>query len=246
MIILNHPQGSIDWITARLWRLTASEMKTTIAATGKLSRSAAATEYIDKLIANIELANIMLGQPEIINQMDDWRLKKFMATYNGDKFSGSNHTERGKDLEPDALAAMQDLIGSQLTDVGMCIMGDDPNGVISCSPDSLEYAGGKLVAGAEVKAPCLFKYFSHVAAGVLPDDYKLQVHASMVICEVDTWHFGSYFAGKPLFYVRATRDKFTDTLTESLNEFQGVYRERYDEVMAKIENLKNDKAHAPQ
>lgn len=242
MVILNHPQGSTEWLTARLWRLTASGMKPVITATGALSKSEKAIEHIDKLIAGIDLANIMLSQAEIIEKMDERELKRFMANYNGDSFTGSHHTERGHDCEPDAIAAISDIIGTQLADVGMCIMGDDVNGVVSCSPDSLEYTGGKLAAGAEVKAPCLCKYYSHVAAGILPDDYKLQVHASMAICEVDDWHFGSYFTGKPLFYVKVTRNKLTDAIAASLREFQAVYRERYDVVMSKMETLKERSA----
>ena len=44
MIILDMPQGSIDWIIARLWRLTASKLDPVITSTGKLSNSIAAAK----------------------------------------------------------------------------------------------------------------------------------------------------------------------------------------------------------
>ena len=237
MIILDTPQGSIDWITNRLWRLTGSELKANITPTGALSSSKAAMKNIDKLIAGIDLANELARNPRVIEEMDERELKKFMSHYNGDTFSGSMHTERGHECEPDAIAAMSKIIGAQIQDVGMCVMGDNPNGVVACSPDGLVWEGGKLVAGVEIKSPCLFNYYNHVTEQELPDDYKLQVHAGMAICEVDLWHFGSYFKGKPLFHIPVKRDKLTDALGESLREFRGIYADRYAENRERMKKL---------
>lgn len=237
MIILDIPQGSSEWIEQRLWRLTASQLKNNITSTGKLSESKAALGAIDKLIAGIDLARYVQTNRKRFDDMDDDDLYRFMAHYTGEKFRGSIHTERGHEFEADALAAMSELIGNQLTPVGMCVMGDDPNGVVSCSPDALEYRDRNLVAGAEVKNPCLCTYLGYVQAGVLPDAYKLQVHASMAICEVDVWHFGAYFKDKPLFYKRVTRDKTTDMIQQSLIEFKALYQERYAEAKEKLHAL---------
>lgn len=237
MIVLNYPQKSIEWITSRLWRLTASEMKANITATGTLSTSKAAMKAIDKMIAGIDLANEINRNPAKIADMDEWELKKFMSHYNGDSFSGSIHTERGTECEPDAIAAMSEIIGTQIRDVGMCIMGDNLNGVVACSPDGLIWESGRLIAGAEIKSPCLFGYYNHVTERELPDDYKLQVHAGMVICEVDLWHFGSHFKGKPLFHLPVKRDKFTDTLEKSLTEFRAIYADRYAKLQDQMAKL---------
>lgn len=237
MITIDTPQGSIEWITARLWRLTGSELKSNITATGTLSTSKAAMKSIDKLIAGIDLANEINRNRDKIDQMDEWQLKRFMSHYNGDSFSGSIHTERGTDCEPDAIAAMSEIIGTQIQDVGMCVMGDNINGVVACSPDGLVWEGGRLIAGAEMKSPCLFNYYNHVSEGELPDDYKLQVHSGMAICEVDTWHFGSYFAGKPLFHIPVKREKFTDILAASLISFREVYQDRFAKLKESMERL---------
>jgi hypothetical protein len=242
MITIPAPQGSIEWITNRLWRLTASQLKSNITSTGLLSASKAAMAAIDKLIAGIDLANEINRNPRVLDGMNDRELKRFMSHYNGDSFSGSLHTERGHDCEPDAIAAMSEIVGSQIQPIGLCVMGSSVNGVVACSPDGMEYAGGKIVAGAESKAPCLFNYYGHVTDGELPEDYKLQVHAGMAICEVETWHFGSYFRGKPLFYVKVKRDKFTDTLEKSLIEFREVYRDRYDQLKMKMDALSGKEA----
>lgn len=237
MIILDVPQGTTQWMVERLWRLTASEMKSNITATGELSKSKAAIKAIDKLIAGIDLANEMNRQSHLVDQMNDRELKDFMRHYTGDSFTGSLHTERGKDCEPEAIAAMSEMIGSQIMDVGMVVMGDNKNGVVSCSPDGFEWTGDVLEGGAEIKSPCLFNYYNQVAENELPEEYKIQVHAGMAICEVDVWHFGSYFPGKPLHYLKVQRSAFTDKLEKSLRAFEEMYRERYYVVMERMEKI---------
>ena len=59
----------------------------------------------------------------------------------------------------------------------------------------------------------------------------------MAICEVDLWHFGSYFAGKPLFYYPVKRDRFTDTLAKSLIEFRDIYQDRYARLKEALEKM---------
>jgi hypothetical protein len=237
MIILDTEQGSLDWITARLWRLTGSALKSNITATGQLSKSQSAIAAIDKLIAVLDAANEIRTNPDAIAGLDDWQVQEWLSHYTGEKFAGNKHTRRGNDLEPDALAALQERIGMQIYPVGMCIMGDDPNGVVSCSPDGLIYQDGILVAGAEVKCPTLATFYGYLAEGGLPDEYKLQVHSGMAICEVDEWHFAAYFRGKPLFYVHVERDMFTDTLEHSLYQFREMYEERFWSISSVMKEL---------
>lgn len=237
MITLHIPQGSIDWVVERLWRLTASQLKGNITTTGALSKSEAAMKNIDKLIAGFDVARIIGKNPEILDGMDDYQVQKWLSNYTGEKFTGNLHTRRGNDTEPDALAALADRIGESVNDVGMCIMGNAQNGVVSCSPDGLIYHGKKAVGGAEVKAPTLATYYGYIADGGLPDEYKIQVHGSMAICELDAWHFGAYFAGKPLHYVHVKRDKLTDAIAASLQEFRTLYEERFMKVTQALQKL---------
>ena len=237
MIIIDVPQGSTDWFIHRLYRLTGSDMKRNITSTGKCSKSEAAIKAIDKLIAGIDLANLLITKKDEIGDLDDYEFNKFMSEFTGEKFTGNRHTERGKENEADIIANLSELIGSQVQDVGMVVKGNAPTGVVSCSPDGLIYEGGKLVAGAEVKSPCYCNYIGHVASGVLPDDYKLQVHSGMIICEVDTWHFGSYFRDKPLYHQVVKRDSFTDNLEKGIEDFKLLYQERYERVMDAMEKL---------
>lgn len=243
MIAINLPQKSLDWMIERLWRLTASQMTGNITAKGALSRSEAALGNIDRMIAGHDAAKEMIRNPSQFDNMDDWQIQKWLAHYTGQKFGGNLHTTRGNDLEPDAIAALADRLGVQIDDVGLCVMGNNRNGVVSCSPDGLIYSGGKLVSGAECKAPMLATFYGWIADGVLPAEHVMQVHASMVICEVEEWNFAAYFKGKPLFHVPVRRDSFTDTLEKSLNEFHSLYAERYcivQEALAKLEPEKEE------
>lgn len=237
MIIVDAPQGSLDWMMERFWRLTASSMAKNITSAGKLSQSQAALASIDKLIAGLELVNKLRTAPEIAADLDDYQFQKFVSTYTGEKFAGNKFTERGKELEPDAIAALSHLIGKPVTDAGICVMGDDPNGVVSCSPDGLIYEAGALVSGVELKCPSLCTYLGYVVDDTLPDEYALQVHSSMVICGVSNWHFSAYFPGYPLFYKYVVRDRLTETLEASLSAFREQYRDRYKSVMGAISKL---------
>lgn len=239
MIAINCPQGSLEWIIQRLWRLTASEMKTNLTSTGKLSKSEAAMDGIDKLIAGLECAAEMIKRRAEIEEMDEWKLQKFIAHYTGDKFKGNLHTDRGNEYEADALAFLSERAGIQFEDVGMCVMGDDAKtGIVSCSPDGIAYrTGGRALTGAELKCPTLSKYLGIVTDRVLPSEYRLQVHSSMAICEVETWHFGAYFPGKPIFHLPVKRNAFTDTLHASLTEFTALYRQRYQDVMQAVAEI---------
>lgn len=238
MRMFDIPQGSLPWITNRLWRLTASTMSKCILASGELSRSQACFAHIDKLIAGLDLARALEQRQADIDEMDDWQLKNFMRHYIGDTFAGNIHTERGHEFEPDAIAVIQELIGEQIFDTGMCVMGDNPFGVVSCSPDGYtKDAQGNFKDGVEVKAPVLCKLYGYFREDVLPSEYKLQVHSSMAICEADRWHFGAYFKDKPLFYKLVKRDKLTDKLEKSFYAFAALYREQLEKHNERMEKL---------
>jgi hypothetical protein len=242
VIIIDIPQKSLDWIIERLWRLTASQAKGNITATGLLSKSEAALGNIDRMIAGHDAAREMIKNPSQFDDMDDWQIQQWIGHYTGQKFTGNMHTKRGNDFEPDAIAALASSIGGDISDVGMCVMGDNRGGVVSCSPDGLIYSGGKLVAGAEVKCPTLSTFYGWIAEGVLPSDHILQVHVSMAVCEVDTWHFGAYFRGKPIFHLPVRRDTFTDRIEKALGEFRDLYAERYGKVSDALAKLKNQQS----
>ena len=241
MLALNFPQCSIEWILARLPRLTASAAKANITATGKLSESQAAMKSIDKMIAGLIFAQQVEADAELrtrLEGLDDWQLQNELAHYTGDKFKGNLHTLRGNEYEHEVMAELSERAGVQLSDVGMVLMGDDLSSKVSCSPDGAAFAGGQMIAGGEAKSPTLATYMGYIVEGGLPPEYASQVHFSMAVCDLEEWHFGAMFAGCPLHYQCVKRSKLTDAIAKSLVEFEQQYADRYDEVMNAMDKLR--------
>jgi hypothetical protein len=97
-----------------------------------------------------------------------------------------------------------------------------------------------MIAGGEVKAPSLCNFYTMIENKELPDQYKLQVHFSMAVCEVDTWYWGGYTRQHGVFPLTIKRDSFTDQVSESLHAFKDVYGKRYMKVLNAIERLENN------
>lgn len=231
------PQDRVEWHLERVCRLTASNFKKVITTTGKLSKSEKCLEFIDKIVAGVEFRNRVADGRISLEGLDEFLLQKRMADYTGDSFTGNSHTQRGNDYEPIALMALSDKIGMEIREGGICVMGDNPSGLISASPDGLIYGLSEPIEGAEVKSPCLATFNRYVIAGELPEEYALQVHGSMAVTGLNTWHFGAYFDGMPLFYVRVDRNEFTDTVERSLREFTTMAAERVQELRSKMAKL---------
>ena len=127
---------------------------------------------------------------------------------------GSNrHTERGHALEPEArelYAFMRD--DARVRPVGFVLRDD---GRAGCSPDSLVDDDG----GLEIKSPDGPTHIGYLRAGVLPDEYKPQVHGSLVITKRAWWDFISYCPGYKPLIVRVTPDDYTKKLAECLDQF---------------------------
>jgi len=242
MIILDCQQGSTEWIMERLWRLTASEAKSNISeATGELSKSKAAIAAIDKLIAGIELAKEMKRRQEELANLDEWELKKFMSHYVGDIFKGNHHTERGTDLENEALAKLSERTGIFFEDVGMCVIGDGSSpGYVSCSPDGIgRNSQNVIITGGELKNANLAKFNGMVADQEMHPDYKLQVHFSMAVCELESWHYGANFPGKEIFHKEVKRDSYTDNVAKSIQGFIRMYADRLTQLQEGYAILKS-------
>lgn len=115
MKIFYEPQGSPEWLQARLGIPSASEFKKIITKTGKLSSQAEG--YAHQLIAEE-----LLGEP----------IKDLSNLY---------WIERGKMLEPDAVEAYEAETFNQTVPIGF-ITNDE--GTLGCSPDRLVKSGGLL------------------------------------------------------------------------------------------------------
>ena len=77
-------------------------------------------------------------------------------------------------------------------------------------------------------------YKRQLLNGVLPDDYRQQVHGSMAVTGLRTWYFISYCRGLRPFVIKVEWDEYTDKIKEALDEFKAEYRDKYDLIMPRI------------
>lgn len=145
-----------------------------------------------------------------------------------DAFRGNRHTERGKELEPDACEDFARRIatprGWTLEEVGFVTTDDLTAG---CSPDRLIVGpDGKYIGGLEVKVPLPETHVGYVLGGGLPDDYKQQVHGSIVITGLP-WHFYSYCPEMEPLHVVVEPTAYTRAMAEALREFTALYTQAW-------------------
>jgi hypothetical protein len=119
--------------------------------------------------------------------------------------------------------------------VGFCqrFKGD----LIGCSPDRLIPEGGDSEdwhAGLEIKCPSPDTHTNWAVDGVLPVEHALQVHGSMVVTGLNSWHFLSYHPRCKPFHLIIKRDEFTQKVEESLNGFVKLYKYEGNRVMEAI------------
>lgn len=114
MIILEHEQGTEEWLAARLGRPSASGFSKLITATGKPSTSASG--YIHELIAE-----------RLTGESTPFHVTEWM--------------ERGTKLEPEARGAYEFITDNEVIETGFIL---DPSFEFGCSPDGLINGDGGL------------------------------------------------------------------------------------------------------
>lgn len=190
-------QGSDEWKRIRKGKPTASEFSRIITpAKGQLS--SAAGEYIDELIEQCYFPDL-------------------------EAWSGNYWTDWGKQFEPEAREALAAETGLDIAEVGFVVADD---GICGCSPDGLVFnPAGQIHTGAEIKCLRPKTHVGNVLRGVLPPDYKVQVHGSMAVCGADSWHFWEYVRGWKPLHIVVLRDEFTMKVERALETFVAMYRD---------------------
>jgi putative phage-type endonuclease len=204
-------QGSEDWFRARKGRLTASQMAKVITPTGKLS------SQWEKLA--IRLAGECVKPNEI------------------PAFLGNIHTDRGHEMEPVARDWFTEWSGLDVRTVGFVTKDDNP--VLGCSPDALIYKKDKPVCGLEIKCPLIENHALYHYEGGVPEQYRAQVHGSMVVTGLREWWFVSFNEGTEPFTHLQTWDEYTDKVAEALDEFVTKYAPIRSEVLHKLTKKQN-------
>jgi hypothetical protein len=104
------------------------------------------------------------------------------------------------------------------------VLSDD--GRFGCSPDGLVGDDG----GLELKCPQPKHQIKYLLAGTLPDEYRAQVHGSLIVTGRAYWSFASYCPGLPPLLLRIEPDEYTARLREALDQFHT----RFQAMLAKF------------
>ena len=214
IIAKNVEQGSEEWHNLRKGRATASEAKSILTSTGALSKSRIG--YMRKLAREC-----VCDDPLV--------------------FMGNKHTEWGQEHENEARALFTEETCLNVREVGFCTREDK---IIGFSPDGLGLNGEVIEGGIytpqdgdfglEIKCPGVDKHVCYVMDGVLPTDYKMQVHWSMAASGFRTWYFMSYFPGLNPLILKIEADGFTEKVRLAQDEFLIEYAPERERVLDAI------------
>lgn len=176
MNVIDAPQGSAEWFSARVARVTASRMSAVLSKGRSGAPSATRDGYMGELIAET-----LTGQA--CNQ-----------------FQGNADTDRGIELEPAARALYELHKGVMVSSVGLVLHPRiDRSGA---SPDGLVGDEGLL----EIKAPRIHVHLDYLIKGEPPPAYIPQMAWQAACCERPWIDFVSYCPLMPddlrLFIVR--------------------------------------------
>jgi predicted phage-related endonuclease len=150
-------QGSDEWLQARVGVVTASNFSKVFTTAGKLSTSREG-------LVNQLVAENLINAPT--------------ATFK------SEAMERGNELEPQARAMFELLMGVEVEEVGLIKMKDHE---IGCSPDGLFDD-----TGIEIKCPLPATHCAYLRADKLPTTYVQQVQGTMLVLGLDRYFFMSF------------------------------------------------------
>ena len=176
MIILDHEQGTEEWLAARRGKPSASMFSKLITMTGKPSSSAQG--YIDELVAEV-----ITGETE--------------------HFSNS-HTERGTALEPEARESYEFITDNEVLECGFIVdptfsYGCSPDGLVTENGQSV---GGLEIKCPAAKTQA--SYWRDPTLAV--KKYWCQIQGCMWLTGRDWWDLFTYHPKMPHVLVRVDRD----------------------------------------
>ena len=188
MKIHNFEQNSQEWCSARLGVITASNFAKGI--TPKKLQLSSQSE---------ELALSLAG--EIITGVS------------AEEFQGNYHTDRGQELEPDAVELYEMTTGHTTTKVGF-VTNDE--GTIGASPDRLVGEDG----GLEIKCPSMKQHLRYLfGLDDLTQEHRPQVQGNILVCQRKWWNVMSYHPELPPVIKDVNPDaEYLGALEPALNE----------------------------
>lgn len=130
--------------------------------------------------------------------------------------------KRGTELEPTAREAYEIHTGFKVTEVGFISHDCEGFGV---SPDGLipTHCPVAWSHGLELKCPVARTMLKWLDSGTLPDEHKLQVHASMGASGLDRWDFFAWHPELVPLHIIVDRDEFTEQVLAGLLKLSDDY-----------------------
>ncbi len=195
MKIVKCIQGSDEWWEYHRGRPTASSFDRIITPK-KGDLSSQSEDYIAELVAQRLLPGLKVAPENYISRaMLD-----------------------GIQLEPEARNWYQLERDIHVEQVGICLT---DCGRFGASPDALipKIGGGGHEGGLELKCPTPKVHVGYLVKGILPDEYRCQVHGELWVTGLPWFDFVSYCPGLPPFIVRVTPDAFTAKMGLVLEQF---------------------------
>lgn len=200
-------QGSDEWFEARLGLVTASHFSVIMAQGRDGGDSLTRAQYLNRLAGEI-----ITG----LRAEDTFR---------------SRAMERGKEMEPEAVADYEARRGVKVRRVGLGINFDDLR-KCGASPDGLVGFDG----GIETKTmrPDLLIPLITRGALVMPAEYRAQVQGNMLVWERQWWDFKIFYPGMPDFTVRVERD---DRYITELHEQIQIFNHDLKRLVERLRNM---------
>lgn len=182
MTITYHPevvQGSDEWLTMRLGKLTASEMKLILTPLLKVANNDKSRAHVWEIAAQ--------------------RIAKYVEpTYVSDDML------RGQEDEFYARQAYAERFGA-VEQTGF-ITNDRWGFTIGCSPDGLVGKEGLLEIKSRRQKYQVQTIVEHLTGGTIPDDYLMQCQTALLVSEREWLDFISYSGGLPMAVIRVWPD----------------------------------------
>jgi YqaJ-like recombinase protein len=135
--------------------------------------------------------------------------------------------QRGTEMEPEAVKSYEFETGNTAMECGF-ITTDD--GMVGGSPDRLIGSDGIL----EIKCPAPQTHVGYMVAGVVDQDYRVQLQGQLWVCERKWTHIQSYCPGLPSVIIEVKRDEeYIEKLSEAVKSFVEVMLKVREELTQK-------------
>jgi YqaJ-like viral recombinase domain len=217
----NGDDPTLSWLSARLGKVTASEIENLITNKGEVKKGEGPKTFLAE-----KLAESWQGAP----------LDSFQSFAMG----------QGVVLEEKAIPYASLMYDLEIAQVGFIETND---GRAGCSPDGIMFKDEGITlnkevptvlisqagwSGLEIKCPELKTHVKYLLSGELPAQYMPQVQFSMWVTGCETWHFMSYNRTLPAFHVIVERDEeFQDAISEAL----ALFYPQFDKGMKRLEEI---------